>query len=230
MRARGGSRQRGPAAPYEGLRRGRLATPMGRPASAEAPPAPPCLPGESGLRGRWWGRRPGRASTSPVGSGPGPDLVRLQLSLAAPTSLFNREATAWVRGGRKTRPTYAGGSAVLLCVFPVTSYLCKRRRLFALGDNVSRERKSVLVNSSARDPKCLWLGEVLLTLSPGGSNPPWAGQGSAASTGLGRPRCLNADALLPVFLEQSKSRGTGGAGIPSDAGPVPTCPVLPLST
>lgn len=180
MRARGGSRQRGPAAPYKVLRSRRLVTLMGRPASAEAPPAPPCLPGDSGLRGRWRGRRPGRASTSlfsPVGSGPRPDLVRLQLSLAAPTSLFNREATAWVRGGRKTRPTYAGVSAVILCVFPVTSYLRKRCRLFALGDNVSRERKSVLVNSSARDPKCLWLGEVLLTLSPGGSNPLWAGQG-----------------------------------------------------
>ena len=134
---------------------------------AGAPPAPLCLPRESGPRGQ--GRRwPGRASTSlfsPVGSGPGPDLVRLQLSLTAPTSLFNKVATAWLRGGWKTRRSCAGGSAVTPCVFPVTSYLCKRRRLFALGDNVSRERKSALVNSSARDPKCPWLGEVLLTLA-----------------------------------------------------------------
>ena len=146
---------------------------------AEAPPAPLCLPGESGPRGQ--GASPAREGLhqpfQPCWLRPGLDLVRLQLSLAAPTSLFNKEATAWLRGRRKTRRSCAGCSAVTPCVFPVTSCLCKRRRLFALGDNVSRERKSALVNSSARDPKCLWLGEVLLTLSPGGSNPPRAGQG-----------------------------------------------------
>ena len=75
--------------------------------SAEAPPAPSCLPGESGPHGQRWGRRPGRASTSlcsPVGSGPGPDLVPLRLSLAVPASLFNKAAAAWFRGRRKTRP------------------------------------------------------------------------------------------------------------------------------
>lgn len=108
VRASGGSRQRGPAAPREGLSRRCLVTPMGRTASLQKRPQPLCFsPGRAARVGRGGGRRPGRASTglfSPVGSGPGPDLVPLRLSLAVPTSLFNKEATAWFRGRRKTRP------------------------------------------------------------------------------------------------------------------------------
>lgn len=149
--------------------------------SAEAPPAPSCLPGESGPHGQGWGS-PAREGLhqpfqscwlrSRTGSGASPAV------LSSANLSFQQSSSSLVQRQmeNKTWLVLAG-----LLSFSVFSWLLpifgKRYWLFAPGDNVSYERKSVSVNSSARDPKCLWLGEVLLTLSPGGSNPPWAGQG-----------------------------------------------------